>query len=121
MYKKALEYYDSGHGCSKSILLAARDEYGFVTEEVIESANAINNGFGIGSFCSALVAGIMILGLCYKDDMAYKKRLMLMGDFQEKFCSVNCGCLSRERSECSDIIKFVCNWLDRDLKNRDRL
>lgn len=103
-------------GCSRSILMAFRDKYGYVTEEVINSANAINNGFGIGGMCSALLAGIMILGLLYKGEEAYSERMKLMTCFQCKFCSINCMSLAKERNNCVDLMDFVCDYLEDIMK-----
>ena len=92
--------------------MAFRDKYGYVTEEVICAANAINNGFGIGGICSALVAGIMILGLLFEGEEAYSERMRLMASFQCKFCSINCMSLAKEREECIDLMDFVCDYLE---------
>ena len=118
MYEKALEYYDSGEGCSRSILLAARDVYGIVSDDVIKSAGAITRGFGIGGFCSALIARIMVIGILYDGEEANMKRFLLMDSFKSRFCSVNCGCIMRGRSECSQVLEFICNSLDEIIKEK---
>ena len=112
MYEKALEYYKNGESCSRSILLATRDEYGLVTDEVVRASAAITGGFGIGGFCSALVAGIMVIGLFFDEAEAEKERILLMSDFQCRFSSVNCCCIMRGRDECSDVLEFICRWLE---------
>ncbi|MGE4214773.1 MAG: C-GCAxxG-C-C family (seleno)protein [Anaerotignaceae bacterium] len=116
MKEIAQKYYNEGLGCSRSILMAFRDKYGYVTEEVVSAANAINNGFGIGGMCSALVAGIMVLGLLYEGEEAYSERMKLMTCFQCKFCSINCMSLAKERNDCIDLIDFVCDYLEEIVK-----
>lgn len=116
MKKLAQEYYKKELGCSRSILMAFRDKYGYVTDEVIDAANAINNGFGIGGICSALVAGIMILGLLYEGNGANSERIRLMTAFQCRFCSINCMSLAREREDCVDLMDFICDYLEELIK-----
>ncbi|MCI8342771.1 MAG: C_GCAxxG_C_C family protein [Firmicutes bacterium] len=115
MHEKAFEYYRKGEGCSRSILLAAMDKYGNFDDSVLKCATAITGGFGIGSFCSALVAGIMVIGLFFDEYEAEKKRILLMSEFQCRFSSVNCGCIMKNRSECEDVLEFICCWLDRNI------
>ena len=116
MKEIAKKYYSEGMGCSRSILMAFRDKYGYVTDEVINSANAINNGFGIGGMCSALVAGIMIIGLLYEEEEAYSERMKLMSCFQCRFCPINCMSLAKERNDCTDLIDCVCDYLEEKMK-----
>lgn len=46
-----------GENCSRAILRAASEEYGFplFSEELLKSCNAISAGFGVGGICSALL------------------------------------------------------------------
>ncbi|MGL4790216.1 MAG: C-GCAxxG-C-C family (seleno)protein [Anaerotignaceae bacterium] len=116
MKELALYYYGEGYSCSKCIILAAKDTYGRVTKSIVESVNGINNGYGVGSFCSAITAVLIILGLFYDEDQLKEKRMELICGFQENFCSINCSHLTKDRSNCEAMISFVCDYLEKTIK-----
>ena len=73
MKNETLEYYQNGYNCSQCLLKAADEKYNLkLSPQVYKSCSAINTGFGVGSICSVLIAGIMLFDIIF--DKADAKR-----------------------------------------------
>lgn len=114
MKERALFYYESGCSCSESILLATRDCHGRITPEALRSVGAFTNGFGVGSFCCAVAAAVLVLGLFFPPQTAQQKRMILLCQVQRRFGSLQCsilrqGCCCR----CRELVGFVAEELEK--------
>lgn len=113
MKERALNYYNNGIDCTRCVLMAARDKHKTkITQDVIASAGALSNGFGIGSFCGCLIAALMVLSCIFGEEEAKNQRILLLSDFHYAFGEVNCQALIRKEVDCSSVIGFVCDWLE---------
>ena len=98
-------WYKTGENCSRIILLAAAEEYGIcLSEDILSACKGIQSGFGIGSFCSGLAAGVMVLGLLFDEDTVKSKRIQFLFQVQEKFGSLNCCRLSLLGEDCEKLL-----------------
>lgn len=108
MKEKVILYYRQGFNCSRCILMAAAETYGFsLPEETLDSCGAVNNGFGIGGICSALVGAVLVFGILFPDERAKFLRLQLFLRFHEKYESLNCCILSACQEDCEGILGDV--------------
>lgn len=102
-----------GENCSRAILRAASEEYGFpLSEELLKSCNAISAGFGVGGICSALVAAVMVLGILYPMEVAKQKSLILLCRAQGEWNCIDCCRLSAKRENCNDLIGEISGMLE---------
>lgn len=107
---RAIRFYNSGYNCSQCIIKAANEKYGLqLPNECIKMCIGVNNGFGIGSVCSVLMACIMILSVMYPDDIK-SKRMKMINEFVCKNGSVNCGKIMK--NDCINIIESSCDILE---------
>lgn len=114
MREQAKLFSTQGYNCSQCILMAASQKYGFpVSKETLGSCSGINNGFGVGTFCSALVGGIMVFGILFSEETAKFLRLQLLLDFREKYQNFNCCCLSESPEQCQEIIGDVAELTEK--------
>ncbi|MBM6830164.1 C_GCAxxG_C_C family protein [Anaerotignum lactatifermentans] len=101
MKERVMYWCGEGENCSRAILRAAAEKYGFpYTGELENCCAAVSTGFGIGTFCSGLIACIMVLGMLFDPEEAKAKRLALLMTFKEKYGSLDCGALSGDRADC---------------------
>lgn len=114
MRAQAIRYYREGTECAKCILLAASHEHKEITEEVISTAGAISNGFGVGTICGCLVSGLMVISAVLGETEAKTSRILLMSDFKLRFGSINCAQICCKYINCEEIIGFVCCWLEKE-------
>lgn len=113
MKEKVLLYCKGGENCAVAILKAAAEKYNFpLSSEMEKGCSALNAGFGIGGFCCALVACIMIFGILFSEEEAKKKRLIFLMEFQERFGSLNCGILSAKRTDCVELMGEIGQILE---------
>lgn len=122
--KNALYFYNKGYNCSQCLLKAAEKTYGIdISKQAMKMSQAINNGFGIDSICSVLVAAIMIFGLMFNEDTAKSLRIKLFNEFYEKHKSLNCGKLKSKKDSvngCSQVIGTVADIVERLIKEERR-
>lgn len=112
MINYVTKYLDEGSNCSQSILKAASKKYKFkIDKQLIESCKMINGGFGIGVFCTGIVACLMIFGMLFDENKAKSLRITLLSDFKEKYKTFDCCKLCKTWS-CFEIISFVTNKTD---------
>jgi len=115
MRQTALEFYHQGYNCSQCILKSAEKKYGFVlSEQELKLCTGISGGFGIGGMCSAIVAGIMLLGIFFEEEKVDILRLEMMNTFQKRYSSLNCSNLKRLTGEyyCEDFILEAADIID---------
>ncbi len=113
MKERAMALCAEGENCSRAILVAAAEEFGFsLSEEMMDSCNAISAGFGIGGMCSALVAGVMVLGILFPTEEAKQKSLLLFFKVQENWNCVDCCRLSANRENCNELIGQIAELLE---------
>ena len=121
--KIALYYHKKGYNCSQCILKACEEIYNIkCSEETLNLCSAINNGFGIGSMCSVLIAGIMVFGLLFEENTAKKLRLKLLLSFKEKH-SLDCISLKKEfnNKNCDKIIEEISNIIENLINEEKRI
>lgn len=108
MKKKALRYYQEGYNCAQCIIKAAAEQYGFeLPKESLNCCRGVNNGFGIGGICSALVGAVMVFGLLFEAERARLLRLELFLRFHEKHESLNCCSLSTCNANCNALVEDI--------------
>ena len=109
---KVRGYCDLGENCSRVILQAAAEEYGFLlSENILAACGGISGGFGIGGICSGLVAAVMVLGLLFDDEEVKWKRMLFLMRVQERYGFLDCGRLSALRTDCNEILEEIADIL----------
>lgn len=109
----AIELCMNGENCSRSILLAGSIKYNLDLEDTtVNCCGGISSGFGFGGMCSAIVAGVMLLGIIYpNDDEAKQKSLVLFFDVQSQLGSMNCSCIAGE-DNCYHLLSVISDALE---------
>lgn len=108
---RAIRFYNSDYNCSQCIIKAANEKYGLnLPDECVKMCIGVNNGLGIGSVCSVLMACVMILSVMFPDDIK-RKRMAMINEFVCQNGSVNCGKIMK--SNCCDIIESSCDILEK--------
>jgi len=85
-----------------------------LNRSALNMCEGINNGQGVGSVCSVLLAGIMIFGLLFDEDETKIARMMLLNKCCEKYGSLDCAVMKKWRKNgknCEDIIFDVSNMV----------
>ena len=109
---KVRNYCGLGENCSRVILQAAAEEYGFsLSKDILAACGGINGGFGIGGICSGLVAAVMVLGLLFDEEEVKWKRILFLMRVQERYGSLECGRLSALQTECNEILEGIADIL----------
>ncbi len=104
----ALKFYEEGYNCSQCIVKAFEEKFGVeVDEKLYEALNAVNTGFGIGSFCSALAGGIIVFGIVFDDKDARRARIRLIDSFYSYFGSLNCSGLNESKNKNNGCAKVI--------------
>ena len=73
--------------------MGARDEYGLPIECCcVDMCAGVYNGLGVGSICSIVVGGVMVISLYFKNENTIKhKRMEFINNIYDKFNTINCG------------------------------
>ena len=109
---KVRNYCGLGENCSRVILQAAAEEYGFsLSKDILAACGGINGGFGIGGICSGLVAAVMVLGLLFAEEEVKWKRILFLMKVQERYGSLECGRLSALQTDCKEILEGIADIL----------
>jgi len=117
MKERAMALCAEGENCSRAILRAAAEKFEFsLSDEMIDSCNAVSAGFGIGGMCSAIVAGVMVLGVLFPTDEAKQKSLLLFLKAQGKWNCMDCCRLSANREDCSELIGEIAELVEEIIK-----
>ena len=104
--------WDAGENCSRTILLAAAEEYGIsLSADILSACSGIQGGFGIGGICSGLVAAVMVLGLLFEEETAKVRRLQFLMQIQERYGFLDCGRLSLQKADCSVLLSEIAEIL----------
>lgn len=115
MEKLICKYINEGYNCSQCLLKAAAEKYDLdIPDNFLSGFNAINDGFGIGGICSALVAGFVVFGLMFDEEAAKVKRLMLLSRFHSAAGSFDCCELSGGSNDngCICIVMLAARLTD---------
>ena len=116
MKNLATDYYNRGYNCSQCILKAFETKYKIpITKQAYEMCTGINTGFGVGTTCSVLVAGIMIFGIMFDEQTAKRLRMKLLNTFHDRHKSLNCDALLKKRGsnrKCDKIVFEVAEMID---------
>lgn len=124
MQKIAVDYYKNGYNCSQCILKATSDRFEFsLPKQCLKMCSTINNGFGIKSTCSVLVASIMALGLIFNEQTAKRLRIKFLNEFNSKYKNLNCAHLKIENDkeyQCERIVADAANILEKIIINEYR-
>lgn len=108
----AVELCKNGENCSRSILVAGGIKYNLeLPQKTIDCCNGISAGFGFGGICSALVAGVMLLGILYDDNEAKQKSLVLFCAIQGEFGGLEC-CNIGGVDNCYELIGMIAECLE---------
>ncbi len=103
---------ETGENCSRVILQAAAEEYGFsLPEELLSACCGISGGFGINGMCSGLVAAVMVLGLLFDEEAVKMKRILFLIRVQERFGGLDCCRLSALGEDCSGLLEEIADIL----------
>lgn len=112
-----MEYYRQGYNCSQCILKAAEDRYEIpLNRQWMNACAAVNNGFGVGSMCSVLVAGVMVFGLLFGKETAKKLRIKLLTTFYETHGSLNCNSIQAKyanKNGCEEIVGYIAELTEK--------
>ncbi len=102
---RVLYYYKKDYNCSQCMLMGARDEYNLPVDcYCIDMCTGIYNGLGIGSVCSIVVGGIMVISLFFDDENVIKyKRMEFINNIYDKYNTIYCGNMQKEKG-CEKII-----------------
>ena len=113
MLKERIQAHcEAGENCSRIILQAAAEEYGFsLSEDILAACGGINGGFGINGMCSGLVAAVMVLGLLFDEEEVKIKRLLFLMKAQEIFGGLDCCRLSALGEDCSGLLEEIAEIL----------
>lgn len=110
-----------GEGCSRILLRAAAEEYGFsLPPELLDACSGINGGFGIDGLCSGLVAGVMVLGLLFEEDEVKGRRILFLLRAQERFGALDCCCLSAAfQGDCCGLLEEIAEILQEIIEGEE--
>ena len=115
------KYCEVGESCSRIILEAAAEEYGFsLPRELLEACSGINGGFGIHGMCSGLVAAVMVLGLLFEEEEVKGRRILFLLKVQERFGALDCCRLSEAFEEdCGALLEEIGRILQEVIEEQD--
>lgn len=120
MKEKAIKYYKEGSNCSVCLIKAANDVFNLnINQQCFDMCKGVRTGYGIGSMCNALEAGIFVLGLIYDERTVNRLRIKLLTLFQSKYRANTCSKLQQKlsnKNDCSMIIGDVAQILERIIK-----
>lgn len=119
MKNLALKHFQTDCNCSQCIIKAFEEKYNYpVNREIYKSLSAVNSGFGIGTVCSALIAGIMIFSTVFDEQTALRARLKLLSIFKQRFGTINCSSLFPSKNGfngCENIISVAADLTEKIL------
>jgi len=115
--KKAISFYNKGHNCSQCVMKAADICYELkLNRNALNMCEGINNGQGVGSVCSVLLAGIMVFGLLFDENDTKRARMLLLSECCDKYGSLDCAVIKKWRKNgknCEDIIFEITNMVEK--------
>lgn len=109
--QRAKYYYKNGYNCSQCILKACGDVYNIkINQQCIDMCKVVNNGLGVGSMCSVLMACVMVLGLLFDEETAKSKRIIFLAQFSERHKNISCSKL--KTSDCTYVVTEAADLLE---------
>lgn len=117
--EKSIYYYNEGFNCTQCLLKAFEYIYKIpISEQSLKICNNINNGFGVGNICGAVIAGIMIFSLLFDYDTTNRLKMELLFTLNENH-SINCMQLKKEFNEkdCTNIIGLIADIIENIINN----
>ncbi len=113
MRTRAISFHSQGYNCSSCIIMAASEKFNFaIPQQISDCCGGINNGFGVGTICSALVGSIMVFGILFSEETTKLMRLELLMRFQSKYGGLNCCMISACREDCDEVIGDIAEYTD---------
>jgi C_GCAxxG_C_C family probable redox protein len=108
MREKAVEYYRKGYNCSQAVIKAAEHRFGIrVPAQSIDMCRGVNNGFGSGNICCALIGAVMVFGIMFSESKTKALRIKLLDAFAQRRGSLSCGALTRNGRDSSVCVGIV--------------
>ena len=118
--EKIRVYCERGESCSRIMLRAAAEEYGFtLSEAILAACSGITGGFGINGICSGLVAAVMVLGLLFEEDDVKIKRMIFLLKVQERLGALDCCRLSAKGENCMEVLEEIAEILQEVIEEKD--
>ncbi len=118
----AVKLHKNGMNCGKSIFKGiCEKQHKEVAKETLDVFGAINSGFGVGVFCSALIGTIGALSLFFDEEDMQKIRLELLMDFNEKYGSFDCCKIGTDEERCYEILEYLENWASQKIWDKKDL
>ena len=98
------------YNCTQTLLCAFADKVGMTEEEAFKLGTHFGGGMKMGATCGAITGGLMILGLCGKEDVSYAKKYV--DGFRARHDGVlNCAELLRINAEKGGQRKPHCDGM----------
>ena len=111
MEKIAYKYYKEGASCSGCLLKAFENYYKIpLNKQCYYMTAGINNGFGIGSTCSVLMASVMMFGILFEKETVKRLRMKLFSEFLDIYKDLGCYEIKKERKHtgnCAEVVKDI--------------
>lgn len=113
MLKESVRAYGkTEENCARIILRSVAEEYDIsLSGDILSSCGGISGGFGIGGFCSGLVAAVMALGLLFDEMEVKEKRILFLFLVQERLGYLDCCRLSALGPDCSVVLEEMADIL----------
>lgn len=113
--EEAMRLHECGYNCAQCVLLACREHYPELGEEVLSSISAgFGGGVRCGEMCGAVSGAVMAVGLANPyavDDTEGKMKMAMLtkectGEFKAQFGNLRCLDLKREKHPCDELIAY---------------
>ena len=110
--EKAAGYHKKGESCTACIFRAAEEVYGVkLPDGAYDMSFALNNGLGINGMCSAVITGVLFIGLYFRNDETTmsKARLFYLDNVHKRLGTTCCGklkrCCKKAITVCGDTLE----------------
>ena len=123
MKKLAIDLYKEGYNCCEAIIMSANKKYNLdITKDMLKFVSPINNGMGIGSLCSAIIGGIMVIGYIFEKKCAPEHssinhiRMKFINSINCELKVMNCSQICRmsiSKGNCINVISIIAGVLDK--------
>ncbi len=116
MREIAIDLYNRGYNCALCIIIAATRYYGInLPDECERMCAGLYGGLGVGRMCSALVGGVLVLGLMFGERRLKTLRIKLLMDAVDHFESIDCAMLARKQRTgeyCAPLVGEIASLLE---------
>lgn len=104
------------YNCAQATAMPLSPEMGLEEEQTRRLLQNFGGGMGCGSVCGALTGALTVLGGA---GLPMECREEIIGQFREKFGSIECGQLTaglergdpEMRARCGQFIEFAVDWV----------